>query len=324
MGKGAWRRLTGHSGRCRFAARPDPGIGSRCGRRSFCASFRRASSRWDACRGSIAAACGVRRQPLPDSRVGLVSDPGERGGENTSAANRDRRRRRARQFGGARHGRLRRRRSRSPVHRSHSRSSDAPVSPRRVVGGRTLREQSMGAAISLADAVALVERVRESAARGARETFAALAAAVPVPVAGVAIRVCPRLPPTTGERIADVRHDQCALRGLTIRPGGRAGNSARRPTRASMASATARRAPNWRRLRHRVNRRRACCSSHTSRRRTRVRRAQAPGRSHRRDEAAACARAFAASGWPGVPLPRECLPLATPVAANSDRTRCPA
>lgn len=135
-------------------------------------------------------------------------------------------------------------------------------------------------AISLADAVALVERVRESAARGARETFAALAAAVPVPVAGVAIRVCPRLPPTTGERIADVRHDQCALRGLTIRPGGRAGNSARRPTRASMASATAalrarrptlrrpkkerRRAPNWRRLRHRVNRRRACCSSHTS------------------------------------------------------------
>ena len=60
-------------------------------------------------------------------------------------------------------------------------------------------------AISLADAVALVERVRESAARGARETFAALAAAVPVPVAGVAIRVCPRLPPTTGERIADGR-----------------------------------------------------------------------------------------------------------------------
>jgi len=60
-------------------------------------------------------------------------------------------------------------------------------------------------AISLADAVALVERVRASAARGARESLEALAAAVPVPVGSIAIRVCPTLPPTTEERIADNR-----------------------------------------------------------------------------------------------------------------------
>jgi hypothetical protein len=60
-------------------------------------------------------------------------------------------------------------------------------------------------AISLADAVSLVERVRESAARGAREGLEALAAAVSVPIAGIAIRVCPELPPTIEERIADNR-----------------------------------------------------------------------------------------------------------------------
>lgn len=59
--------------------------------------------------------------------------------------------------------------------------------------------------ISLADAVALVERVRESAARGARESLEALAATVSVPIASIAVRVCPRLPPTTQERIADSR-----------------------------------------------------------------------------------------------------------------------
>jgi hypothetical protein len=60
-------------------------------------------------------------------------------------------------------------------------------------------------AISLADAVALVERVRASAAQGARDSLAALAATVPVPIARIAIRVCPQLPPTTEERIADHR-----------------------------------------------------------------------------------------------------------------------
>jgi hypothetical protein len=60
-------------------------------------------------------------------------------------------------------------------------------------------------ALTLADAVALVERVRASAARGAIEILEALAAAVPLPIASIAIRVCPKLPPTTEERIIDNR-----------------------------------------------------------------------------------------------------------------------
>jgi hypothetical protein len=59
--------------------------------------------------------------------------------------------------------------------------------------------------ISLADAVALVERVRDSASRGARESLEALAAAVPVRIASIAIRRCPKLPSTTEERIIDNR-----------------------------------------------------------------------------------------------------------------------
>jgi hypothetical protein len=60
-------------------------------------------------------------------------------------------------------------------------------------------------ALSLAEAVALVERVRVSAERGARDSLEALAAAIPVPIASIAIRVCPKLPPTIEERIADNR-----------------------------------------------------------------------------------------------------------------------
>jgi hypothetical protein len=59
--------------------------------------------------------------------------------------------------------------------------------------------------ISLADALALVERVRASAARGAREGLEAVAAAVSLPIVSIALRVCPELPPTTEERIADNR-----------------------------------------------------------------------------------------------------------------------
>jgi len=60
-------------------------------------------------------------------------------------------------------------------------------------------------ALSLAHAVALVERVRASAARGARESLDALSAAVPMPITSIAIRVCPTLPPTVEERITDNR-----------------------------------------------------------------------------------------------------------------------
>jgi hypothetical protein len=59
--------------------------------------------------------------------------------------------------------------------------------------------------LSLADAVALVERVRVSAARGAQASLEALAAAVPVPIGRIAIRICPELPPTTEQRITDNR-----------------------------------------------------------------------------------------------------------------------
>jgi hypothetical protein len=58
---------------------------------------------------------------------------------------------------------------------------------------------------SLPDAIALVERVREAAARGAREGLESLAAAVPVPITSIAIRECPRLPHSTEERITDTR-----------------------------------------------------------------------------------------------------------------------
>jgi hypothetical protein len=59
--------------------------------------------------------------------------------------------------------------------------------------------------ISLPEAIALVERVRVAAARGARESLAAVAAAVPMPIARIAIRACPPLPATVEERIADNR-----------------------------------------------------------------------------------------------------------------------
>jgi hypothetical protein len=59
--------------------------------------------------------------------------------------------------------------------------------------------------LSLAEAVALVERVREAAASGARESLKALASAVAVPITSIAMRECPALPPTIEERIADNR-----------------------------------------------------------------------------------------------------------------------
>jgi hypothetical protein len=59
--------------------------------------------------------------------------------------------------------------------------------------------------ISLTEAVTLVERVREAAARGARESLEALAATVPMPISRIAIRVCPELPLTTEQCIADNR-----------------------------------------------------------------------------------------------------------------------
>ena len=59
--------------------------------------------------------------------------------------------------------------------------------------------------ISLPDAIALVERVREAAAQGARASLEALSKELTVPITGIAIRVCPELPPTTEERITNAR-----------------------------------------------------------------------------------------------------------------------
>jgi hypothetical protein len=59
--------------------------------------------------------------------------------------------------------------------------------------------------ISLPDAIALIECVREASARGARQHLEALASAVPVPISVIAIRACPELPPTVEACIADNR-----------------------------------------------------------------------------------------------------------------------
>jgi hypothetical protein len=59
--------------------------------------------------------------------------------------------------------------------------------------------------VSLPEAIALVERVQAAAARGARESLASLASAVSLPIATIALRVCPTLPSTIEERIADNR-----------------------------------------------------------------------------------------------------------------------
>ncbi|HEX4622531.1 MAG TPA: hypothetical protein VH208_13290 [Myxococcaceae bacterium] len=64
--------------------------------------------------------------------------------------------------------------------------------------------------ISLPDALALVERVRDAAARGASEGLEVLAAAVPKPIGSIALRVCPELPATTEERIRDTRASNVA------------------------------------------------------------------------------------------------------------------
>jgi hypothetical protein len=59
--------------------------------------------------------------------------------------------------------------------------------------------------MALSDAVALVERVRAAAAQGALESLEALASSVALPIAVIALRVCPPLPATTEERIRDTR-----------------------------------------------------------------------------------------------------------------------
>jgi hypothetical protein len=70
--------------------------------------------------------------------------------------------------------------------------------------GRYLNSSWAGP-MSLAEAVALVERLRAAAGRGAHDGLKGLTAAVPVPIASIALRVCPPLPATTEERIRDTQ-----------------------------------------------------------------------------------------------------------------------
>ena len=69
---------------------------------------------------------------------------------------------------------------------------------------------SEGQALPLDEAVALVERVRESAVRHAKLSLDAVAMAVPGRIVGVALRQCPELPPTIAERIKDYRAQNVA------------------------------------------------------------------------------------------------------------------
>ncbi|MBX7169011.1 MAG: hypothetical protein K1X74_21930 [Pirellulales bacterium] len=64
--------------------------------------------------------------------------------------------------------------------------------------------------LPLDEAVALVERVRESAVRNARLALDAVAATMPGRIRGIALRQCPELPPTVAERIRDYRAQNVA------------------------------------------------------------------------------------------------------------------
>jgi hypothetical protein len=64
--------------------------------------------------------------------------------------------------------------------------------------------------ISLPDAVALIKRVHEAAEHGARDGLDRLAAALDLPIATIAVRKCPKLPPSIEARIANHRAESMA------------------------------------------------------------------------------------------------------------------
>ncbi len=67
------------------------------------------------------------------------------------------------------------------------------------------RDSPWAREISLPDAIKLVHKVRKAAARGATGALQQLAAAVPQPVCAIAIRLCPELPASVEDCIADNR-----------------------------------------------------------------------------------------------------------------------
>jgi hypothetical protein len=64
--------------------------------------------------------------------------------------------------------------------------------------------------LPVAEGVALVERVARSAQREAQSALEALASSLRPPIAGIALRVCPPLPATIAERLADYRAQNVA------------------------------------------------------------------------------------------------------------------
>jgi hypothetical protein len=64
--------------------------------------------------------------------------------------------------------------------------------------------------LPIAEAVALVERVRMSAERHAKLVLDLVATTVPGRISGVALRQCPALPPTIAERLTDYRAQNVA------------------------------------------------------------------------------------------------------------------
>ena len=69
---------------------------------------------------------------------------------------------------------------------------------------------SEGQGLPLDEAVALVERVQQSAKRHAKLVLDAVEKTMPGRILGVALRECPELPPTIAERIADYRAQNVA------------------------------------------------------------------------------------------------------------------
>ena len=69
---------------------------------------------------------------------------------------------------------------------------------------------SEGQGLPLDEAVALVKRVRVSAERHSKLVLDAVATTVPRRILGIALRLCPELPPTIAERIKDYRAQNVA------------------------------------------------------------------------------------------------------------------
>ena len=59
--------------------------------------------------------------------------------------------------------------------------------------------------MTLAEAISLIERVSLASVRGARDGLQALATSVSTPIAGISLRICPVLPATIEECLADNR-----------------------------------------------------------------------------------------------------------------------